>query len=148
MVSPASCRISVHGTTQVSECVLSISRTGVSPSPPGLPRPFRYLQAFSTFSLILLPLEVSTPLGLGCSHFARHYFGNDLFSSGYLDVSVPRVPFITLSFSCNDDRGPLCRVSPLGHPGIGARSQLPQAFRSVPRPSSAFSAKASPVSSL
>ena len=30
--------------------------------------------------------------GLGSSPFARHYSGNDLFSSGYLDVSVPPVP--------------------------------------------------------
>jgi hypothetical protein len=30
--------------------------------------------------------------GLGCSAFARHYSRNTLFSSGYLDVSVPRVP--------------------------------------------------------
>ena len=34
--------------------------------------------------------------GLGYSHFARHYFGNSLFSSGYLDVSVPQVPFYRL----------------------------------------------------
>jgi len=34
--------------------------------------------------------------GLGFSHFARHYFGNNLFSSGYLDVSVPQVPLSTL----------------------------------------------------
>ena len=30
--------------------------------------------------------------GLGYSAFARHYSRNLLFSSGYLDVSVPRVP--------------------------------------------------------
>ena len=30
---------------------------------------------------------------MGCSPFARHYSGNNLFSSGYLDVSVPQVPF-------------------------------------------------------
>ena len=37
-----------------------------------------------------------THSGLGSFHFARRYFGNRLFSfssSGYLDVSVPRVPF-------------------------------------------------------
>lgn len=31
--------------------------------------------------------------GLGCSAFARHYSPNLLFSSGYLDVSLPQVPF-------------------------------------------------------
>ena len=32
--------------------------------------------------------------GLGCSPFARHYWGNNFFSSGYLDVSVPQVPIL------------------------------------------------------
>ncbi len=35
------------------------------------------------------------------------------------------------------------RVSPFGHPRINACSQLPGAFRSLPRPSSALGAKAS-----
>ena len=35
-----------------------------------------------------------------------------------------------------------CRIAPFGHLGINARLQLPQAFRSLPRPSSAPSAKA------
>jgi hypothetical protein len=37
------------------------------------------------------------------------------------------------------------RVSPFGYRWINARTRLPSAFRSVPRPSSAFVAKASPV---
>ena len=37
------------------------------------------------------------------------------------------------------------RVSPFGHPGITARVQLPQAYRSLPRPSSPLDAKASTV---
>ena len=37
------------------------------------------------------------------------------------------------------------RVSPFGHPEIIARVQLPQAFRSLPRPSSPLDAKASTV---
>ena len=47
---------------------------------------------------VLNPIDITT-YGLGFYHFARHYFGNRLFtffSSGYLDVSVPRVPLITL----------------------------------------------------
>ena len=35
------------------------------------------------------------------------------------------------------------RVSPFGHPRITACSQLPEAFRRLPRPSSALGAKAS-----
>jgi hypothetical protein len=37
------------------------------------------------------------------------------------------------------------RVSPFGHPEIIARVQLPQAYRSLPRPSSPLDAKASTV---
>ena len=50
----------------------------------------------SRYDKTLQPLYASLHIGLGFSHFARHYFGNILFSSGYLDVSVPRVPFFTL----------------------------------------------------
>ena len=41
---------------------------------------------------------VCTHTGLGSFHFARRYFGNRVFflSSGYLDVSVPRVPDVWL----------------------------------------------------
>ena len=127
--------------------VLRISLTGLSPSLADFPTSFCYSQAFFTFRPVLQPQLGSNPIGLGFSHFARHYFGNNFSSSGYLDVSVPLVPPCTLFGSCTSDRGSLCRVSPFGHPGIGARSQLPRAFRSVPRPSSALSAKASSVSS-
>src|SRR4051794_37856699 len=37
------------------------------------------------------------------------------------------------------------RVAPFGHPGITARLQLPQAYRSLPRPSSPLDAKAPPL---
>ena len=124
-----------------------ISHTGLSPSLADFPTSFCYSQAFFTYRLTLQPQLGSNPIGLGFSHFARHYFGNILFSSGYLDVSVPLVPSRTLLVHVRVNRGSLCRVSPFGHPGIGARSQLPRAFRSVPRPSSALSAKASSVSS-
>ena len=75
---------------------LWISRTGLSPSLADFPTSFRYLPAFFTCRPALQPRKGSTHCGLGFSHFARHYFGNILFSSGYLDVSVPRVPFFTL----------------------------------------------------
>ncbi len=61
-------------------------------------------------------------------------------SSGYLDVSVPRV-----GSSCDVTRVAPRRVSPFGHPGITACVQLPQAYRSLPRPSSPLGAKASTV---
>jgi hypothetical protein len=84
--------------------------------------------------------------GLGCSHFARHYSGNDLFSSGYLDVSVLPVPFTQPIYSAEDAAGSQQRVSPFGNLRIKACSRLPEAYRSDPRPSSALCAKASTVS--
>jgi hypothetical protein len=54
-------------------------------------------------------------LGLGSFPFARHYSGNSFFSSGYLDVSVPQVPF---PYPMCSDKGCCCaagfpiRISP------------------------------------
>ena len=63
-------------------------------------------------------------------------------SSGYLDVSVRRVPsawlWIHHTVTCS-----ACRVSPFRHPRINAYVQLPAAFRSLSRLSSAPSARAS-----
>ena len=63
-------------------------------------------------------------------------------SSGYLDVSVRRVPsaqlWIHYTVTCS-----ACRVSPFRHPRIKAYVQLPAAFRSLSRLSSAPSARAS-----
>ena len=70
------------------------------------------------------------------------------FSSGYLDVSVHRVPSATLLIpfgicSCYGDGGFLRRVSPFRYPWITGYLLLPMAFRSLSRLSSALSAKAS-----
>ena len=48
--------------------------------------------------------------------------------------------------SDRDAAGSQRRVSPFGNPRIDACTRLPEAYRSVPRPSSAFGAKASTVS--
>ena len=53
------------------------------------------------------PKDISIS-GLASCNFARHYFRNRLFtffSSGYLDVSVPRVPFIPLWIRKDDTIG-------------------------------------------
>ena len=76
--------------------VLRISLTGLSPSLADFPTSFCYSQAFFTCRPALQPHSGSTLSGLGFSHFARHYFGNNFSSSGYLDVSVPLVPPCTL----------------------------------------------------
>ena len=68
-------------------------------------------------------------------------------SSGYLDVSVHRVPSVTLcihvTVTALNDR----RVSPFRYPWINACLQLPMAFRSLPRLSSALGTKASTLRS-
>ena len=66
----------------------------------------------------------------------------DVSSSPYLDVSVQAVPFLRLFDSTQDDGVLRRRVSPFGDPGLNAYVQLPQAYRSLPRLSSAPSAKA------
>ena len=50
--------------------------------------------------------------------------------------------------SVNVDRVLLCRVSPFGNLRIKAHLRLPEAYRSLSRPSSALSAKAFPVRPL
>ena len=63
----------------------------------------------------------------------------DVFSSPYLDVSVQAVPLTYLFYSvCDTFRW----VSPFGNLRINAYLQLPEAYRSLSRLSSAPSAKA------
>ena len=72
----------------------------------------------------------------------------DFFSSGYLDVSVPRVCFLHPMDSGADVRRS-GRVSPFGNPRlITLVCQLAEAYRRLPRPSSPFAAKASAVRTL
>ncbi|CAM9962106.1 unnamed protein product [Phaeothamnion confervicola] len=78
----------------------------------------------------------------------------DVLSSGYLDVSVPRVclkppMYSEISYLHLITENPNPRfgyrrwVSPFGNLWIKAPSQLPTAYRSVARPSSPLIAKAS-----
>ena len=71
----------------------------------------------------------------------------DVFSSPYLDVSVQAVPHLRLFYSTQVDTVLLCRVSPFGNLRIKAYLQLPEAYRSLSRPSSAPDAKAFPLRS-
>ena len=71
----------------------------------------------------------------------------DFSSSPYLDVSVQAVPHVRLFDSTHADRVLLCRVSPFGNLRIKAYVQLPAAYRSLSRPSSALDAKAFPLCS-
>ena len=72
----------------------------------------------------------------------------DVFSSPYLDVSVQAVPHRTLFDSGTVDVVLPRRVSPFGNLRINAYLPLPEAYRSLSRPSSAPSAKAFPLRSF
>ena len=72
-----------------------------------------------------------------------------IFSScRYLDVSVPGVPSCKTMYSSYGDRFFTCQVPPFGYQRINACLPLPVAFRSLPRPSSAYGARASTLCSL
>ena len=124
-----------------------VPRTGLSPSLVDLSRSFRY--ALSVHIPCPNPVHISI-YGLGSYPFARHYLGNRCFtfsSFGYLDVSVPRVPLTTL---CIHVVIPILShgcVPAFGYPRINVYLQLPVAFRSLSRPSSAPDAKASTIRS-
>ena len=79
-----------------------------------------------------LPISLATTFGISV----------DVSSSPYLDVSVQAVPSIHL-FDSVYGTGVLLRwVSPFRNPWINGCLLLPKAFRSLPRLSSAPSAKA------
>ena len=93
---------------------------------------------------ILLPMVWPAPISLATT------FGIsvDVFSSPYLDVSVQAVPRVRLFYSTHAAWAFPMRVSPFGYPRINAHLQLPAAFRSLSRPSSAPDAKAFPLRSF
>ena len=71
----------------------------------------------------------------------------DFSSSGYLDVSVPRVPRVRLFYSPHAVWFFTIRVPPFGYLRVKAYLQLTAAFRSLSRPYSAPDAKAFPLCS-
>ena len=105
-----------------------------------------------TFQTVLLSLRVphqgpATPYrkrhGLGSSAFARHYLRNHgcfLFLRVLRCFTSPGValqPYLIQAAVC---RNYPARVSPFGNPRIKVCLPLPEAYRSLPRPSSPSSA--------
>ena len=72
----------------------------------------------------------------------------DFFSSPYLDVSVQAVPYVHLFDSMHVDWILSSRVTPFGNLRINGYLLLPEAYRSLSRPSSAPDAKAFPLRSF
>ena len=88
--------------------------------------------------------------GLGSSRFARRYSGNRfffLFLRLLRCFSSPGAPRMTMDSSYGGWDLP-SRVSPFRYPWIAGCLRLPTAFRSLPRLSSALSAKASALCSF
>ena len=105
------------------------------------------LDSFIPFAVrtpsVLLPMVWPAPLSLATTQG----ISVDVFSSPYLDVSVQAVPSVYLWIQYTVTGLDSGRVSPFGHPRIVACFRLPVAFRRSLRPSSAPSAKASPLRS-
>jgi hypothetical protein len=110
-----------------------VSHTGLSPPPVRHSRrvplrfPDPYVRSLNPGSPLGLPVW-ALPLSLA----ATQGISFDFSSSGYLDVSVPRVG----SSPKGGDWVLPSRVSPFGYLRIQACLRLPEAFRSLPRPSS------------
>ena len=125
---------------------MSASLTGLSPSLVDLSRSFS--------SLIVVCRCSSTPSvrrpsvwPLSSSLATTKEIEFSFFSSGYLDVSLPRVPLLDLWIQSRMTGHYPSRVPPFGNLRINAYLRLPSAYRSLSRPSSAISAMASTLRS-
>jgi hypothetical protein len=88
--------------------------------------------------------------GLGCGPFARRYLGYRgcfLFPRGTEMFQFPRFACPDLWIQPGTTGHYPSQVPPFGHPRIDACLRLPEAYRSLPRPSSLPGAKASTVRS-
>jgi hypothetical protein len=79
------------------------------------------------------------------SRFGLLRFRSPLLAESFLFLRVLRCFTSPGSLLFRDAQLFTERVSPFGHRRLSARTRLPDAFRSVPRPSSALDAQASPV---
>ena len=124
---------------------LPLSNTRLSLSLAGFPKTF----LLASNSLLQSITPERTRSGLGSFPFARRYSGNRCFFL-FLRVlrcfSSPGSPPYVMDWRM-DGRSPSGRVSPFRHLRITAYLQLPAAFRSLSRLSSALSAKASTLCS-
>ena len=151
----------VSGSTQEhTPRAMDASRTGLLPCFAGLSRPFRCLHGFlltlgysDPRRCVLQPRQGEAAMPFGPCRFAldplslaaTRGISVDFFSSGYLDVSVPRVVFPPVCVRGGMPEHELWRVCPFGNPRIKGCVRLPAEYRCLPRPSSASCAKASTV---
>ena len=127
-------------------CSVCLSVTRLSLSLACFPK--TVLLDFRSLSAVRTPR--CTPRGLGFSAFARRYLRNRVF---FLFLRVLRCfsspgSLHTAMYLLYDTMGLPWWVSPFGYLRIIAYLRLPEAYRSLLRPSSALSAKASTLRSL
>ena len=126
---------------------LNVSSTGLSPSLINLSRLFDYASlclSCGPYPTGITPLVWAAPISLATTFGITVVF----FSSGYLDVSVPRVPLAYLSIQYAITRCYSRWVPSFGYLRLFGYLLLTVAFRSLSRPSSAPCTKASSVSPL
>ena len=146
MVPPSSDKVSRVSSYSGSRSLhIRFHVRGFHPLWPAFPKPFRYLHAHLLRSE---PREINSPVwALSISLAATLEIDVSFSSYGYLDVSVPRVPFHTLWI-----RVWMTEVYSAGFPhseihGYNGYLLLTVAYRSLSRLSSALSAKASTLCS-
>ena len=124
----------------------NVSPTGLSPSVVGLSRPFDYVSFCNPHVSRPATPDRSLVWASSFSLAATKEIDVSFYSARYLDVSVPWVSFRRSIHSTVDDMGRL--PARIGFPhweilGSTLIWQLPQAYRSLSRPSSASGTKAS-----
>ena len=116
--------------TQDTAIALIFACTGLSPSAVALSKAFQFI--IDRISQSYNPNAAATELVWAAPRSLAATGGITLvfFSSGYLDVSVPRVRLLSDNYSSNS------WVAPFGYPRIDSYVPIPAAFRSLSRPSS------------
>ena len=137
----------MSGPTLVSSVCLLFSSTGLLPSVVDLSRSIR-LTYLNHVMMIRNPSCKQLVWPLPRSLAATSGIDVSFFSYGYLDVSVPRVPLIKLCIHLMIHAHYHMWVPPFGNLRVNGYVLLTAAYRSLSRPSSAPSAKASSRCSL
>ena len=114
-------------------CFMRLRVRGYHPLRPDFPDCSARLTSCNTG--VLQPPSGLDRAGLGCSPFARHYWGNHILFSLPPGTKMFQFPGFALTLSVSG-RPSACRVAPFGNPRIKGSLHLPAAYRSLPRPSS------------
>ena len=124
MVPPASHKISRVSRYSGTDSLLSLSPTGLSPSSARLSR--RFGSAIFSYRLPATPVVRRPPVWpLTSSLATTKVIEFSFFSSGYLDVSLPRVPSYETIYSSHGDRA-------LPRPGSPIRIPMDQCLLAAP----------------